>query len=74
MSGNATVKVSKELRDRINANARDSGGMTVDAYLRTLLDRDEWQQQLDSAAHDMRDAGSDIAYQEEVAEWDSLPS
>lgn len=72
MADSTTVKVSTQVRDRINANARRHGNLTVDAYLRDLLDQDEWRERLHGAAEDMRSAPEDEEYQAEVLAWDAL--
>ena len=72
MAEMTTVKVSSQVRDRINANVKRRGNRTVDSYLRELLDRDEWQERLRGAAEDMRFAGDDEEYQAEINAWDAL--
>ena len=66
-----TIKVSSELRDRLNAVAAERG-LTAGSLVEKLLDDMLWQQQVELAAQQMRDMTPEehADYMEEFRSWD----
>lgn len=63
----ATIKVSEELRDRINRDARERG-VTAAGLLEKLLDGYERRRRMESFGRAFR--GADVAYWDEFGDWD----
>jgi predicted transcriptional regulator len=66
-----TIKVSSELRDRINAVAVERG-VTAGSMIEKILDDWLWQQQVELAIRQMRGMTPEekAEYLAEAAEWD----
>ena len=66
-----TIKVSTELRDRINALAAERG-LTAGSLVEKLLDDMLWREQVDLAIRQMRSMSpeEEAEYLAEAAEWD----
>lgn len=62
-----TIKVSEELRDRINKDARESG-MTAAGFIERLLGGYERHKRMEAFGRAFR--GADQAYADELNEWD----
>lgn len=62
-----TIKVSVELRDRINQDAQEHG-MTAAGLIEKLLDAHERRQRMEAFGRAFRDA--DASYWEEFRSWD----
>lgn len=62
-----TIKVSEELRDRINRDARERG-VTAANLIERLLDARERRQRMESFGRAVR--GADESYWEEFRSWD----
>lgn len=62
-----TIKVSAELRDRINRDAQDRG-VTAAGLIERLLDAHERRQRLEAFGRSFR--GADSAYWDEFRSWD----
>lgn len=69
--GVTTIKVSTELRDRINAVAAGQG-LTAGSMVEKLLEDWLWRQQVELAKRQMREAPTPVwdDYLAESAEWD----
>lgn len=65
-----TIKVSAELRDRINRDAQDRG-VTAAGLIERLLDAHERRQRLEAFGRSFR--GADSAYWDEFRSWDVTP-
>ncbi|NHN54632.1 toxin-antitoxin system protein [Calidifontibacter sp. DB0510] len=66
-----TIKVSEELRDRINRDAREHG-MTAAGLIERLLDAHDRRQRMDAFGAAIQQA--DQAYRDETAAWDRASS
>jgi predicted transcriptional regulator len=66
-----TIKVSTELRDRLNTVAAEQG-LTAGSMVEKLLEDYLWRQQVDLAKRQMREAPKEVwdEYLAEAAEWD----
>jgi predicted transcriptional regulator len=66
-----TIKVSTELRDRLNAVAEEQG-LTAGSMVEKLLEDWLWRQQVDLAIRQMRSMTPEekAEYLAEAAEWD----
>ena len=66
-----TIKVSPELRDRLNAVAAEQG-LTAGSMVEKLLEDWLWQQQVEQAIRQMRSMTPEekAEYLAEAAEWD----
>lgn len=66
-----TIKVSTELRDRLNAVAEEQG-LTAGSMVEKLLEDWLWRQQIDLAIRQMRSMTPEekAEYLAEAAEWD----
>lgn len=62
-----TIKVSAELRDRINRDAQDRG-LTAAALIEQLLDAHERRQRMEAFGRAFR--GADATYWDEFRSWD----
>jgi len=62
-----TIKVSAELRDRINRDARERG-LTAAALIEQLLDAHERRQRMETFGRAFRSA--DATYWDEFQSWD----
>ncbi|MCW4457510.1 hypothetical protein [Microbacterium sp. MPKO10] len=62
-----TIKVSAELRDRINADAREKG-VTAARLIEKLLDAHERRQRMEAFGRATR--GAESEYWDEYREWD----
>lgn len=62
-----TIKVPTELRDRINAQAREHG-TTAASFLESLLDGYVRRQRMEAFGRAVR--GADQGYWDEFREWD----
>lgn len=69
--GATTIKVSAELRDRINAVAAERG-LTAGSLVEKLLDDMLWRQQVELAKSQMRSASKEEwdDYMAEFSAWD----
>jgi predicted transcriptional regulator len=69
--GATTIKVSTELRDRINALAAERG-LTAGSLVEKLLDDMLWREQVELAKRQMRAASKEEwdGYMEEFRAWD----
>jgi predicted transcriptional regulator len=67
-----TIKVSSELRDRINAVAAERG-VTAGSMIETILDDWLWHRQVELAKRQMREAPKEAwdEYLAEAAAWDA---
>lgn len=63
----ATIKVSAELRDRINRGARECG-LTAAGLIERLLDAHDRRQRMDAFGRAFRSA--DSTYWDEFRSWD----
>ncbi|KQR98107.1 toxin-antitoxin system protein [Williamsia sp. Leaf354] len=63
----ATIKVSEELRDRINHDAQERG-LTAAGLIEGLIDGYERRRRMESFGRAFRDA--DDAYWDEFGSWD----
>lgn len=63
----ATIKVSTELRDRINRQAQERG-VTAAGLIESLLDADERRRRVEAFGRAFR--GADQKYWDEFREWD----
>jgi len=66
-----TIKVSIELRDRINPHARKRG-VTAAGLIEGLLDGHESRTRMESFGRAIR--GANRKYWDEFRQWDALPS
>ncbi|WP_154794555.1 toxin-antitoxin system protein [Occultella kanbiaonis] len=62
-----TIKVSAELRDRINRDAR-ARGLTASGLIERLLDAHERRQRMEEFGRSFR--GADSSYWDEFRSWD----
>lgn len=62
-----TIKVSAELRDRINRDARERG-LTAAGLIERLLDAHDRRQRMDAFGRAFR--GADSTYWDEFRSWD----
>ncbi|WP_277454758.1 hypothetical protein [Janibacter sp. DB-40] len=62
-----TIKVSEELRDRINRDAQERG-VTAAGLIERLLDAHERRQRMESFGRALR--GADESYWDEFHSWD----
>ena len=62
-----TIKVSVELRDRINRDAQEHG-VTAAGLIERLLDAHERRQRMEAFGRAFR--GADAAYWDELRSWD----
>lgn len=62
-----TIKVSAELRDRINSDARERG-VTAAGLIESLLDAYDRRRRMEAFGHSVR--GADPEYWDEFREWD----
>jgi len=66
-----TIKVSEELRDRINRDAQERG-VTAAGLIEGLLDGYERRRRMEAFGHAVR--GADQEYWDEFSEWDTALS
>lgn len=69
--GATTIKVSTDLRDRINSVAAEQG-LTAGSLIEKVLEDYLWRQQVELAKRQMREAPAEVweEYYAEAREWD----